>query len=161
MIDPFLVPPTFFPGHRAPSFGRSSVASFVIPFLFGLRANDDDVTCDGPWAMHCHGVARRAVRCGGFPRPARSPLRLSGFCGRVQASTVADGSMVGMKAVVEGATVEEGSIVAAGAVVVPDTVVGAGQVRVLSARACSFFFFFLRVTLLAKHRTQAPPPPRG
>lgn len=48
----------------------------------------------------------------------------------IQTSSVSDGSMIGMKAVVDGATVEEGSIVAAGAIVIPGTVVGAGQVRV-------------------------------
>lgn len=48
-----------------------------------------------------------------------------------QASTVADGAMIGMKAILEDASVEQGGIVAAGAVVVPGTVVGAGQVSTM------------------------------
>lgn len=59
------------------------------------------------------------------------------YCG-TQDSTVANGSMIGMKSVLEGASVEESAIVAAGAIVMPGTVVGAGQVPV-PRFACRFF----------------------
>lgn len=53
-----------------------------------------------------------------------------------QSSAVGDGSMIGMKAILEEASVEGGSIVAAGAIVTPGTVVPSGQVCFVCICVC-------------------------